>query len=325
MPGFDEDLATNNDALNIHSNEAVNAIDEITDKELTELIETALKEHDEEEIIWIYKEFLLFINDISGNPRKNFHGFERLKGFSSFNEIKQDFFQSINKIKSREEVNKFLTRIEKNKKYILFKTLREIKDNERLCTFIFNFMKNKKIFNFEYHNNIYLHLTHLYFTKDTHSSRKNEDIEEAISSFNEKIKLKNKNSSKKLEDEVFLKWAYAYLKRLNDDFNKIEYIPINKRNHQILITTYLDYFWYSNEISYENLMNKLNKAWSQKKFRDSDKLKKKLYHLPLTKKAKEELKKLSDFKNLPETDILESSIHQLFLKEMCDENGKLKY
>jgi predicted DNA-binding protein len=52
---------------------------------------------------------------------------------------------------------------------------------------------------------------------------------------------------------------------------------------------------------------------------------KKQYHLPLTKGAKSELKKLSDFKNKTENEILEELIHQMYLKEMCDEDGKLKY
>lgn len=62
----------------------------------------------------------------------------------------------------------------------------------------------------------------------------------------------------------------------------------------------------------------------KKKFRDSNKVKKD-YHLPLTKKSKEELAKLSAFKKLSESDILEQLIHQMFLKEMCDEKENSKY
>lgn len=68
----------------------------------------------------------------------------------------------------------------------------------------------------------------------------------------------------------------------------------------------------------------MSKAWSQKKFRDGDKVKKN-YHIPLTKKAKEELNQLSTFKNTSEAKIIEDLIHQMFLDEMCDEKENSKY
>lgn len=326
MPGFDEELLTNNDELNIHSNEGINTGDEMTDEELTKLIETALDAYNEEAIIWIYKEFLLFRNDLSDNPRKNYHGFEKLEGFSDFNEIKKNFTQSLKKIKPREEVNKFLLKIENNNKYIFFKTFSKIKDNEILCTFIFNFIKNKnnEKSNFEYHDNIYLHLIHLYFTKKTHTYRKNKIIEEAILYFNNEIKLINKNLSKKFENGDFSSWAYLYLKSVDPNFDQIRYLPIDEKSHQNLINTYLDYLAYSDKIFYENLMNKLNKAWSQKKFRDADKVKKN-YHLPLTKQTSKKLKILSEVTNKTESQILEMLIEEHYRIAILDENGKPKY
>lgn len=50
-----------------------------------------------------------------------------------------------------------------------------------------------------------------------------------------------------------------------------------------------------------------------------------MYHLPLTKKAKKELKKLSQVKNLSENLMLEKLINEAYLKEICDENGVSKY
>jgi hypothetical protein len=322
MPGFDEQYTKGRESSS-NNDGAFEIVNEMSDEELTTLIETNLKSHNEEEIVWIYNEFLFFKNSLQDRPRENLTGFLRVRDFLEFNAIKQNLIQSLKKLKQN-EIYSFFDKIKQNEdKYTFPTTLKEIKNNKRLCAFIFNFIKNKneKLIVFEYHNNIYLHLIHLYFTNKMHSDRKTQKIEDAIKEFNNEIKLKNKNRSKNLEDESFLNWAYSYLKRTNHDFNEIVYIPTNQKSYQNLITTYLDYLSYFENILYENLMNKLNKAWSQKKFRDGNKTKK-LYHLPLTKNAKKELQELSVLMNMSENAILEKLIHENFLENFRDENGK---
>lgn len=322
MPGFDEPDTKSREPSS-HNDGAFEIVSEMSDEELTTLIERNLKGRNKEEIVWIYNEFLFFRNSIQDRSRENFEGFKRVRNFLDFDDIKRDFIQSLKKLKQN-EIYLFFDKTKQNEdKYTFPTTLKEIKNNERLCTFIFNLLKNEneKLIIFEYQNNIYLHLIHLYFTKRMHSDRKIQKIKYAIKEFNNEIKLKNKNCSKNLEDESFLNWAYSYLKRKNHDFNQILYIPTNQTNHQNLITTYLDHLSYSENILYENLMNKLNKAWSQKKFRDGNKTKK-LYHLPLTKNTKKELQELSALMNMSENAILEKLIHEKFLEKFHDENGK---
>lgn len=104
----------------------------------------------------------------------------------------------------------------------------------------------------------------------------------------------------------------------------IGYIPKNEKEHKNLIISFLDYLFYFDKDQHYVLTNQLFKAWSQKKFRDSEKTKN-MHHLPLTKKAKKELKKLSQVKNLSENLMLEKLINEAYLKEICDENGVSKY
>ena len=68
----------------------------------------------------------------------------------------------------------------------------------------------------------------------------------------------------------------------------------------------------------------MRKSWSMQKFRDAGKTKTK-HHLPLTKQAKRNLKKLALFKNKSESEILEELINESYLLEMCDDEGRALY
>lgn len=72
------------------------------------------------------------------------------------------------------------------------------------------------------------------------------------------------------------------------------------------------------------LLQRMSKSWSQQKFRDAGKTKTK-HHLPLTKQAKRNLKKLALFKNKSESEILEELINESYLLEMCDDEGRALY
>ena len=100
----------------------------------------------------------------------------------------------------------------------------------------------------------------------------------------------------------------------------------NTHNYEYftLITTSLDCHNFTPESEKHQFIQRMSQSWSQKKFRDTGKTKTK-HHLPLTKKAKAELKKLANFKNKSESDILEELINESYLLEMCDDEGRALY
>lgn len=324
MSGFKTDASRLNDS-NSMENRIGNTTNKMSETILRELIEKALKGRKEEDVIWIILELLRFNEDSKTGFKRSYDKQNELKYFSSFNDIRQDLLRLLKKLESDEKVYDFFKKIECCKTD-LSQTLIDIKNDKRICAFLFNYIKNKDrdIFHFHYEKNTYMSLVHWYFTTNLNTYRKDSLIEKALTLFNKEVKIIGKIHVKKLEDKDFSDWVYEYLEKKCDDFREIKYTQTNHKNDQLFITAYLDYCLYCNNSEYENLMNKVNKAWSQKKFRDGNKVKK-TYHIPLTKKAKEELGKLADFKNQSEAAILESLIHQMFLKEMCDENGNPKY
>ncbi|AXY61000.1 hypothetical protein [Acinetobacter sp. WCHAc010052] len=324
MPNFETNPFHLKDSINMEDpNDRIT--NKMSDAVLQELIEKALKGRKEEDIIWILLEFLNFKESSKNGFKRSYDKQNELKYFSSFNEIRQDLISLLKKLKSNEQIYDFFNKIE-NSKESLSETLIDIKNDKRICAFLFNYIKskNRDIFYFHYEKNAYMSLVNWYFTVSLNTYRKDALIEKALTFFNTKVKITGKIHVTKLEDKDFSDWVYVYLEKKYNYFNETKYTQTNHKNDQLFITAYLDYCLYYSNTEYENLMNKVNKAWSQKKFRDGNKVKNH-YHLPLTKKAKEELRKLSDFKNQSEATILEELIHQMFLKEMCDENGNSKY
>ena len=80
------------------------------------------------------------------------------------------------------------------------------------------------------------------------------------------------------------------------------------------------------EISAEKslFIDKMRRAWSQKKFRDDGKVKNK-YHLPLTKIAKRRLDNMAEVQKSTPTAILHLLINQAYEANYLDEKGKDKY
>ena len=105
MPGFEIDSHDAQES-NVRNNEVVNTINKKTDEELKKLIEITLKKYYEEEVIWIFIKFLYFKRSLKHGPKNNSHGFERLKDFSDFNEIKQHLIKSLIKIEPQEKIRK---------------------------------------------------------------------------------------------------------------------------------------------------------------------------------------------------------------------------
>lgn len=148
--------------------------------------------------------------------------------------------------------------------------------------------------------------------------------------FNEILEGKN-NLNKYIEDPNFIEWAYSYLQSHRDlkrDYPDAMRFPIDSpQNKKDYILSIFDFNFYNDnreKTRYTLAINSLKKAWQQKSFRDKGGLKQP-YHVPLTKTAKSELKKLAEFKNKTEGILLSELIHKAYLTEMCDENGKALY
>jgi len=131
-----------------------------------------------------------------------------------------------------------------------------------------------------------------------------------------------KNLKKYMNDDSFLYWAFNYLNKKTPYF--LIGKPINNNDYKESINNYFDNLFLSNNLQYEKEIDAIKKAWQQKQFRDQGKTKKE-YHLPLTKQAKKELSMLAMLKNISENSMLEELIHQAYLNEICDENGKSRY
>lgn len=293
MPGFEEDLP------------------------VKILIEDELKNYTDEDMLWLYDEVNLFKKELDLDLR-----IIRLS-FNDFTEgsyVKNHITNLLSKFKNKKSLldlfEKFKIRKKSYEEDFLY-----LKENQRFCLLLANYLYNTdpERATYEYNENylIYVIFNLIY--------KKNTKHQADILFKKYKIDILPKiNKSKNFEDILFLEWSYRYIRTKNREFRRVRYIPKNEKEHKTLIISFLDYLFYFDENQHYVLTTQLFKAWSQKKFRDAEKTKN-MYHLPLTKKAKKELKKLSQVKNLSENLMLEKLINEAYLKDICDENGVSKY
>lgn len=71
-------------------------------------------------------------------------------------------------------------------------------------------------------------------------------------------------------------------------------------------------------------INKMRRAWSQKKFREAGKVKSK-YHLPLTKQTQKRLAKMAQVQGMSETAMLDILINRFYELDYVDVDGKDLY
>ena len=283
------------------------------------LINDELKKYTDEDMLWLYDEV--------GSLKINLNPFELINlTFPSFdyltdvNCIKNDILNFLLDLDDKELLldlfNRFKTRKKKHEE-----DYSHLKQDQRFCLLLINYLQNINLNKkkFEYNQNYFKYaIYNILYRKDT-KNKINNLLEEY------KLKILPKiNKSKNFEDINFLEWSFVYLKEKNEDFEKVEYIPKNKKEHKDLIISFLDFLFYFDKNQHYVLTTQLFKAWSQRKFRDSEKTKN-MYHLPLTKNAKDELKKLSQVRGCSENLMLEKLINEAYLKEICDENGVSKY
>ena len=127
-----------------------------------------------------------------------------------------------------------------------------------------------------------------------------------------------------LKDKEQMEWAVKYLHSKYKLMRFFTSQNIHNYDYLTLITTSLDCHNFITESEKHQFIQRMSQSWSQKKFRDAGKTKTK-HHLPLTKKAKADLKKLANFKNKSESEILEELISKAYLNEMCGDEGKALY
>lgn len=305
-----------------------------------------LKNYNDEDMFKIYN---VILNTISNNKKRVQQS--NIENLENFNQLKEIIKKTL--LKESENEVKYCFQAIKNSQKIFIK--KEILDNFKkdlaLCLFTLsnlsiNFLRKKEYpynlndlvitnntsnkittipclqknsFTFISKNYIYINfIFNIFYYNVTES-----DLIKIKAKYEDENKIKQ-NRTSKFNEKKFIDWCYDYLLSKNQDFEEQSKFILNDADKKILIISYLDFLYLSDHQEHEILTMRMSKAWSQKKFRDADKVKKN-YHIPLTLKAKEELSELSIFKNTSEAKILEDLIHQMFLDQMCDENGKSKY
>lgn len=283
------------------------------------LIEDELKNYTDEDMLWLYDEVDSLKDNLNLLELKDctFPSFDYL---TDVNCIKKDILNFLLYLDDKELLLDLFKKLKIRKKKHE-EDYSYLKQDQRFCLLLANYLNNtnadRTIYKYNENYLIYVIFNLIY--------KKNTKHEADILFKKYKIDILPKiNKSKNFEDILFLEWSYRYIRTKNREFRRVRYIPKNEKEHKTLIISFLDYLFYFDENQHYVLTTQLFKAWSQKKFRDSEKTKN-MYHLPLTKKANKELKKLSQVKNLSENLMLEKLINEAYLKEICDENGVSKY
>lgn len=128
------------------------------------------------------------------------------------------------------------------------------------------------------------------------------------------IDIKNKDQ---------INWAWDYLKK-SYKLAILPLQPINEKQRYDYIISSIDLMGFlSSTEAKELFLIKIKKTWSQKKYRDSDKIKKP-HHLPLTKNRHEQLKNLAEYFNKSIPDVLDFVIEKVYTECMTDTDGKPK-
>lgn len=159
------------------------------------------------------------------------------------------------------------------------------------------------------------------------------DIEKRWSSV-----FNNESYSKWLSEsnKEHIKWTKDYLKKagIYNDVIRDSHAIKEIRSHilasldlidcpasNVLNNNYVNYITIDRK---ERIIDKMKRAWSQKKYRDAGKTKKP-YHLPLTKETKYRLEKMSEVQGLSETAMLDILINRFYELEYVDINNKDLY
>ncbi|EOR09490.1 hypothetical protein F896_00982 [Acinetobacter genomosp. 15BJ] len=118
-------------------------------------------------------------------------------------------------------------------------------------------------------------------------------------------------------------WAWDYLKKTNN-LVFLPNQPTESLHRYFYVLASLDFMGFlKNSDAKQLFLNNMKKTWSQKKYRDSGKIKKP-HHLPLTKNRHEQLKNLAEYFNKSIPDVLDFVIDKVYTECMTDAEGKPK-
>lgn len=147
----------------------------------------------------------------------------------------------------------------------------------------------------------------------------------------------NENYSKWLKsEEEQLVWVANYLneKKLKVDVSNTAFSEIELRSIVLASLDIIDRpksieirdrcYSYKVSANKELIIDKMKRAWSQQKYRDTGKTKKP-YHLPLTKNTKSRLVKMAQVQGLSETAMLDILINRFYELDYVDVDGKDLY
>lgn len=287
-----------------------------------------LKQFDDECYIWMTD---LWLNQISDSSKL----IEIINAQSNLKNLKNYLNNKIRQF-DQEQLDFWRESFIRNKsKYLQPEHLKVFQQNRRLNWFAIQFIlkddKEFRIVDLPF-SDPYIFLLYLIYIK-AHPWKLDEHIDTLTKirkKFIEILEEKN-NLNTYIEDNNFIEWAYSYIQSHRDirysTHNVIGFPLDTLQSKRDYILSIFDQILHNDDrerIKYYHLINKLKKAWQQKIFRDKGGLKQS-YHIPLTKIAKNELKKLAEHKNTTEGILLSKLINEAYLKEMCDENGKLLY
>lgn len=118
-----------------------------------------------------------------------------------------------------------------------------------------------------------------------------------------------------------VEWAYHYIKK-HITFSILNFSKIN--DYYLYVIGEIDAFNLGQPTEKILFLDKMRRAWSQKKFRDEGK-NKKPYHLPLTKEAHKQLEFLSKILNKSTAQVLESIIRDKYQEYSDQKTGKNLY
>ena len=118
-----------------------------------------------------------------------------------------------------------------------------------------------------------------------------------------------------------LEWIWNYHQKHNQILPN--YFPLFESSLYNKILIIIDGLNFQNRAERKIYLDTMRKTWSQRKFRESNKVKKP-YHLPLTKITHSKLEDLAKLKNIGKEDVIEQLVAEEYSK-YADENGKLKY
>lgn len=286
-----------------------------------------LKDFEKEDYIWIIQEQLKL-------QQSNVQLFDILSSSNNLESLAHLIYKEAANLNDK-DFEIFIDRILSLKPYVLdCKKIRNFKNDQRLFLFILNLLLKKIQFmgyrEFKDDYILLIYIIHFELPKTSNFINFNTSLASIQNTYYQCINAKL-NFKKYINENDFTRWSYNYLSSKSGVWDPCHPetlyplgLPISDEDFKNKILTYFDILYCSDKNNHEITIKALKKAWQQKCFRAKGGIKKP-YHLPLTKQAKSELEKLSAFKNQSENKILEDLIHQMYLKEMCDENGKPLY